>query len=140
MSDLDSSAIDRPTNLPRKSLAQEQHGNFRLGLLLIRVGTILAFLMPLIYVLAIYWLPLPNPFGFASGLLAYLFSFFIVLGFVFGIISAIFYKDIVRGKDSRIIHSLILGMVMFIAGSSIAGIFVGIGAYLCYSAREKRRT
>jgi hypothetical protein len=62
---------------------------------------------------------------------------FIGLGMAFGVIAFKFYQDIAYGNTDRITHTLILAVVMFFLGSNVAGIVVGIGAFLCYTSPRR---
>ena len=108
------------------------------GLLLIKIGTIVTFITPLAIVLALVLLPMPNPLSFAPEFLSYIFAGFIILGFALGIISALFYKDIMNGNSKRITHALVLGIVIFFLGSNVGGLLIAVGAYLCQSSSTKR--
>jgi hypothetical protein len=90
------------------------------GLLLIKVGTILSFVFPIITILVISSFPFPNPLTFGPEFIIYLFVGFIVASFAFEIISALFYRDIVQGNKNRITHELVLGILMFALGSNLA--------------------
>lgn len=104
------------------------------------MGTVLAFIFPVISVTTVMSLSMSYPFAGAPSFVAYIFAAFVVLGLAFGLVSALFYRDIVRGNTSRITHEPTLGIVTFVAGSNIAGVLVAIGAYLCHSSTQKANT
>ena len=123
--------------IPQQPLPHELR---HLGLVLIKVGTVLAFIFPVISVITVMSLPMSDPFAGSPSLVPYIFAAFVVLGFAFGLVSALFYRNIVRGNTSRITHELVLGIVTVVAGSNIAGILIAIGAYLCHSSTQKANT
>ena len=117
---------------------REATDNFKLGLLLIKIGIIVSIVMSALFVAGISWFSfLPGLPGPAGGVVT-VFSSFVILGFVFAVIAALFYRDIANGNDGRIIHTVILGVLMFFLASNIAGALVGIGAYLCHVNRRSR--
>ena len=112
--------------------------NFKLGLLLIKIGIIVSVVMSILFIAGISWFSfLPGLPGPAGGVVT-VFSSFVILGFVFAVIAALFYRDIANGNDGRIIHTIILGVLMFFLASNVAGALVGIGAYLCHVNRRSR--
>lgn len=107
--------------------------------MLIKIGTILAFASPFIILIVFSSLPIPDPLMFAPEFFTYVLAGFIIMGFVFGVVSALFYRGIIRGETRRITHELILGIVMFSVGSSLAGALIAIGAYMCRNSQPKRQ-
>jgi predicted nucleic acid-binding Zn ribbon protein len=111
--------------------------NFKLGLLLIRIGAALSALLPLLALAGITAFSggvfLSSMPGMLAGILAVIFG----MGALFAAITFKFHNDIARGNKERIVHTLILAIVMFFLGSNIAGIVVGIGAFLCYNSPRK---
>lgn len=69
--------------------------------------------------------------GMTAGILAVV----IGMGMLFGAIAI--KNDIAAGRRERTVHAMILAAVMFFLGSNVAGIVVGIGAFLCYSSPRK---
>jgi hypothetical protein len=112
--------------------------NFRIGLLLIKIGAIVSVALSLLMLAGISWFSfLPGLPGPAQDAVT-VFSSFTILGFVFAIVAAIFYGNIAGGNDGRIIHTIVLGVLMFFLSSNIAGALVGIGAYLCHVNKCRR--
>ena len=105
-----------------------------IGLLLIKIGAILAFVLP--FATFAGFGGVTTNYGRIFGPLD---SFFlgafiaaVVFGIIFGILALRFHKEIVAGRSKRIVHTIILGVAMFVLGSNVAGALVGIGAFLCY--------
>ena len=117
---------------------REAPDNFKLGLLLIKIGIIVSVVMSILLIAGISWLSfLPGLPGPAGGVVT-VFSSFVILGFVFAVIAALFHRDIANGNDGRIIHTIILSVLMFFLASNVTGALVGIGAYLCHVNRRSR--
>ena len=111
--------------------------NFRLDLLLIKIGAIVSVVMSILLLAGVIWISfLPGVPGPMQGAVT-IFSTLTILGFVFAVIAGIFYRDISNGNEGRIIHTIILGVLMFVLTSNIAGALVGIGAYLCHVNRRR---
>ncbi len=113
--------------------------HFKLGLLLIKVGAIVSFVIPLLILAGISWTGIPllsGPPGVGSGITA-IFSSFIILGFVFAVVALYFYREIAAGKSSRIMHAIILGVLMLFLSSNVGGLLVLLGAILCYTSKKQ---
>ena len=108
------------------------HDYSDIALLLIKIGAILAFILPFATFAGIGVADYGPFFGPLDNNVLGVFIVAIVLGIIFGIIALRFHKDIVAEKSERIVHTIILGVVMFVLGSNVAGALVGIGAFLCY--------
>lgn len=131
----------RTESPPSAVAATTLQDHFDLGVLLIKIGAIASFVLPLLLIAGAGTMGfpffLPGPAG--GGLFAGVISSFVILGFVFGVVAALFSRDIAAGSSKRIVHAIILAAVMFVLGSNVAGILVGIGAFLCYTSPRNRR-
>ncbi len=123
-------SIVNPSNIPPQSRIQADYSN--LGLLLIKVGAIVAFIMPALAFTGIGSVAGMGIFSSMQGMFYGMIAVFIAIGIIFGILALKFHKDIVAGESKRIVHTIILGVIMFVLGSNVAGALVGIGAFLCY--------
>jgi len=104
-----------------------------IGLLLIKIGAILAFVTPLATLAGVGGITsYGRLFGPLSDFFLGAFIVAIVFGVIFGITAWRFHKEIIAGRSERIVHTIILGVAMFVLGSNIAGALVGVGAFLCY--------
>lgn len=108
------------------------HDYSDIALLLIKIGAILAFILPFATLAGVGFLDYGPFFGPLDNNFLGAFIVAIVLGVIFGIIALRFHKDIVAGRSDRIVHTIILGIVMFVLGSNVSGALVGFGAFLCY--------
>lgn len=108
----------------------------RIGLLLIKIGAVLAFILPFAAIAGISGVAGYRTSGFLfdsfNGFFLGAFIAIVAIGIILGIIALRFHKDIVAGRIERIVHTIILGIVMFVLGANVAGALVGIGAFLCY--------
>jgi hypothetical protein len=111
--------------------------HFQLGLLLIKIGAVLAATLPFLTFLGVSFLSGGAFFGAMPGMFANILVVIIGLGMAFEVIAFKFYQDIAYGNHERIVHTFVLAAVMFFLGSNIAGIVVGIGAFLCYSSPRR---
>ncbi len=111
--------------------------NFKLGLLLIRIGAVLAVTLPLLTIAGINVFSGGAFMGAMPGMFAGVVAVIIGMGVLFGAIAFKFHQDIEAGNYERIVHTMILAAVMFFLGSNIAGIVVGIGAFLCYNSPRR---
>jgi hypothetical protein len=105
-----------------------------IGLLLIKIGAILSFVMPFAIFAGVGGV-VARYSGFFDSFGGFFLGAFIpivVIGIIFGVIALRFQKDIAAGRSERIVHAIILGVAMFVLGSNVAGALVGIGAFLCY--------
>lgn len=116
---------------------QSSKDHFNLGLLLIRIGAVLAVALPFLTLLGINVFSGGAFFGSMPGMFAGIIVVIIGIGMLFGVLTYKFQQDIAAGNSSRIIHTLILAAVMFFLGSNVAGIVVGIGAFLCYMSPRR---
>ncbi|WP_415282241.1 zinc ribbon domain-containing protein [Candidatus Nitrososphaera sp. FF02] len=116
---------------------QSQKDHFGLGLLLIKIGAVLAATLPFLTLLGINVFSGGAFFGSMPGMFAGIIVAVIGIGMMFGVVTYKFYQDIRAGNHNRITHTLILAAVMFFLGSNIAGIIVGIGAFLCYTSPRR---
>lgn len=104
-----------------------------IGLLLIKIGAILAIVLPFATFAGISGVTnYSRLFGPLDNFFLGAFIVAIVFGVIFGIIAWRFHKEIIAGRSERIVHTIILGVAMFVLGSNIAGALVVIGAFLCY--------
>lgn len=102
------------------------------GLLLIKIGFALVFVIPMILVSTLGGLV--GQFGFFS-MMPMLFLpiiiAFITIGGTLSIFALKFGKDAVRlGQKEKADYAIILGVAVFLVGSNIAGILIAIGGYL----------
>jgi hypothetical protein len=97
--------------------------------------------MPLLLIAGFSTIGFPFfPGGPAGGVFTGVVSSFVILGFVFGVVAAFFYRDVAAGNNRRVVHTIVLAALMFVLGSNVAGILIGVGAFLCYmSPRRNNR-
>jgi hypothetical protein len=105
--------------------------------LLIRIGAVLAVTLPLLTIAGINVFSGGAFMGTMPGMFAGIIAVIIGMGVLFGAIAFKFHQDIASGNPDRITHTLILAAVMFFLGSNVAGIVVGIGAFLCYTSPKR---
>jgi hypothetical protein len=108
---------------------------FKTGLLLIRAGAVLAVTLPLLTIAGINIISGGAFLNYIPGMTAGILAVVIGMGMLFGAIAI--KNDIAAGRRERTVHAMILAAVMFFLGSNVAGIVVGIGAFLCYSSPRK---
>jgi dihydrodipicolinate synthase/N-acetylneuraminate lyase len=116
-------------------IASKDH--FKTGLLLIRIGAVLAATLPLLTIAGVNIFSGGAFLNYVPGMAVGILAVIIGMGVLFGAIAVKFHNDIAAGRHERIVHAMILAAVMFFLGSNIAGIVVGIGAFLCYSSPRK---
>jgi hypothetical protein len=102
------------------------------GLLLIKIGFVLVFVIPaiIIFFLGSFF----GSFGIFSmmpGFFLGIMIAFTAIGGVLSIFALKFANDAVRLRDKgKADYAIILGIVVFLIGSNIAGILIAIGGYL----------
>lgn len=111
--------------------------HFNTGLLLIRIGAVLAVTLPLLTIAGVNVFSGGAFMGAMPGMFAGVVAIIIGMGVLFGAIAFKFHQDIAGGNYDRIVHTFVLAAVMFFLGSNIAGIVVGIGAFLCYNSPRR---
>lgn len=111
--------------------------HFGLGLLLISIGAVLAMTLPLLTIVGVNFFSGGAFLGAMQGMFAGVIAVIIGIGVLFGAIAFKFHQDIAGGNHERIVHAMILAAVMFFLGSNIAGIAIGVGAFLCYSSPRR---
>lgn len=128
----------RPVSIQPAAL-QQGSDHFRTGLLLIKVGAVLSLFLPFLTLVGVTTFVNAGIFSAAGGLFLGVFIGVIAIGVVFALLAFKFHNDIAAGKKDRTIHAIILGVIMFVGGSNIAGALVGIGAYLCHTSPSNRQ-
>jgi hypothetical protein len=102
------------------------------GLLLIKIGFVLVFVIPLITIFIFG--SFVGQFGFFQPFSGFLFAITIAIISIGGTLSLAalkFGNDVVRlGQKNKADYVIILGIVVFLVGSNIAGILIAIGGYL----------
>lgn len=111
--------------------------HFNTGLLLIRIGAVLAVTLPLLTIAGINVFSGGAFMGAVPDMFVGVVAVIIGMGVLFGAIAFKFHQDIAAGNHERIVHAMILAAVMFFVGSNVAGIVVGIGAFLCYTSPKR---
>lgn len=119
---------------------QQGSDHFRIGLLLIKVGAVLSLFLPFLTLVGVSTFVNTGIFSAAGGLFLGVFIGVIAIGVVFALLAFKCHNDIAAGKKDRTIHAIILGVIMFVGGSNIAGALVGIGAYLCHTSPSNRQS
>lgn len=111
--------------------------HFKTGLLLMRIGAALAVTLPFLTMVGINIFSGGAFLNYMPGVATGVIAVIIGMGVGFGLVAFMFHNDIAAGRRERMVHAMILAAVMFFLGSNIAGIVVGIGAFLCYSSPRK---
>lgn len=111
--------------------------HFRTGLLMMRIGAALAVTLPFLTIASINIFSGGAFLNYVPGVATSVIAVIIGMGVVFGLVVFKFHNDIAAGRRERIVRAMILAAVMFFLCSNIAGIVVGIGAFLCYSSPRK---
>lgn len=129
----------RPVSV-QPAVPQQGSDHFRIGLLLIKVGAVLSLFLPFLTLVGVSTFVNTGIFSAAGGLFLGVFIGVIAIGVVFALLAFKCHNDIAAGKKDRTIHAIILGVIMFVGGSNIAGALVGIGAYLCHTSPSNRQS
>jgi hypothetical protein len=117
--------------------AGEPKDNFKLGLLLIRIGAALSALLPLLALVGITAFSGGAFSGYMPGMFVGILAVIFGMGALFAAITLKFHNDIARGNKERIIHTIILAIAMFFLGSNVAGIVSASGHFCAILRQEK---
>jgi hypothetical protein len=108
------------------------HPSVKTGLLLIKIGVVLALVIPIAMIFVfgsivgqfgVFW---PFPMLFSAIMIV-----FVTVSWVLSILALKFGYDVVNaGQKYKADYVIILGVVVFLVGSNIAGILIAIGGYL----------
>lgn len=119
---------------------QNSKDHFKLGLMLIKIGAALAVILPFLSLVGINIFSGGAFLSSIPGMFVGVLAIVIGIGVLLGAIAFKFHQDIAAGNWDRIVHTFVLAAVMFFLGSNIAGIIVGIGAFLCYTSPKRAQS